>query len=156
VQSPVLLGLRVVYNFTAPKFATSSPVLPALQASYNLTAANLAVAALAPLAAPIFGQAHLLTAPNFTVAALGLPALKVVYNFTAGLTVSSPILGAPNVVNTVAAALAVSSPVLGAPVFFANAILYLGDRTLDFGIDVLDTECNAIYVCSSQPFTYLE
>lgn len=34
--------------------------------------------------------------------------------------------------------------------------LFLADRILDLGLAVLDTECNALYICSSRPTTYAE
>jgi hypothetical protein len=38
----------------------------------------------------------------------------------------------------------------------ANAILILGDRTLDAGLNALDSECDRIYVCSQQPAIFAE
>lgn len=32
--------------------------------------------------------------------------------------------------------------------------MQIGDRVYDFGLNVLDTEANAIHVCSSEPATY--
>jgi hypothetical protein len=34
--------------------------------------------------------------------------------------------------------------------------LTLGDRILDFGLTALNTDCDRIYICSSQPTTYVE
>lgn len=31
---------------------------------------------------------------------------------------------------------------------------FIADRVLDFGLDVLDTEANALHICSSEPTTY--
>lgn len=32
----------------------------------------------------------------------------------------------------------------------------IADRVLDFGLNVLDTECNALYICHTEPTTYAQ
>lgn len=159
VSSPVLgtAALAITSTLTAPNFAVSALALGAPNL-VNTKATNLAVSSPA-LGNPALGQTHVLPAPNLTVSALaiGTPALSIVVTLAApGFAVGSAVFGLANVVSPVAAPLAVSSPVLGAPVFFVNAVLFIGDRALDFGLDVFDTECDRIYICSQQPKTFAE
>ncbi len=49
-----------------------------------------------------------------------------------------------------------SSPVLGTPALSVptSNVVVFSDRSLDLGISILSTECNALFLCSSEPTDY--
>jgi hypothetical protein len=172
---PPVLGAPNVVNTVPAGLVVSSPVLgaPALSASTALSATSLAVSS------PALGSPNVVnTVPAGKVVGspvLGAPSFTQAHVFVGGLTVSSPVLGVPtfgrvlaaaslataspafgtpNCICMVAASLAVSSPVLGSPYF--QFTLWLADRVIDFGLNVLDTECSDIYLCSQRPMTFAE
>jgi hypothetical protein len=170
---PPVLGAPNVVNTVAAGKTVASPVLgaPALVATVTLVATALTVTpptfgnpnvvntvpAGKTVGSPVLGSPSLTNtvALGLTVGSPVLAAPRLGYVLVApAFATGSPALGNPNCICMVAAGLTVGSPVLGAP--YWQFTLWLADRVLDLGLNVLDTECSDIFLCSQRPLTYAE
>jgi hypothetical protein len=148
---------------TATGKTTSSPSLgtPTLGQKHVIATSGKTVSSPA-LATPALTQKHVLAAAGKTVSspALGTPALTQKHVLTAtGKTVSSPVVATPTITQKHAltgSSTATAPPVFGTPTAALVQQFILGQRPIEFGLSVFQTECNKVYLCSDFPLTYTE